>query len=241
MNTYRTRSLSGVFLVITTVALAVRLAVADDAIQIINSAWEWPDQGLGLWDPNGDAAGGAIVWDMTTHQSNLVVGGSFNYAGGGSVFNNAVMWDNSQWHVLGPAPGGFNAVVRTLLSVENDLYVGGGFFFVGGVEARGVARWDGKQWHGLAVGPGTTVTALDAFDDGTGNAVYAGGSFPQKLRKWDGLSWAVVGGGCSGAVVAMTIFDDGSGPALFIAGPSFCGGTVPGRVLKWDGTCPAAC
>ncbi|MCK4774740.1 MAG: hypothetical protein KAT30_08135, partial [Candidatus Krumholzibacteria bacterium] len=37
----------------------------------------------------------------------------------------------------------------------NDLYVGGYFNNIGGIEACGIARWDGQDWHAMGVGLGS--------------------------------------------------------------------------------------
>lgn len=42
-------------------------------VQIVEGTWNWPDQGLNLWDPNGDTLGGAVVMDLLAVEGKLVV------------------------------------------------------------------------------------------------------------------------------------------------------------------------
>jgi len=94
---------------------------------------------------------------------------------------------------------------------------------------------------------GAGVYALEAFDDGRGNALYAGGWFNRaggpggvtaaNIAKWDGLAWTALGSGLNGPVDALAVFDDGSGPALFAGGRfTTAGGIEANRIAKWDGT-----
>jgi hypothetical protein len=97
-------------------------------------------------------------------------------------------------------------------------------------------------------GMGGPVSALVAYDDGTGGgpAPYAGGSFTtaggipaNRIARWDGTSWSSLGGGLNSHVKALTVYDDGGGggPALY-AGGSFttAGGVAANYVARWDGT-----
>ncbi|MHC5114584.1 MAG: S8 family serine peptidase, partial [Planctomycetota bacterium] len=77
------------------------------------------------------------------------------------------------------------------------------------------------------------VLALEVYDDGGGDDLYAGGQFtsasgsPASIARWDGSSWSSVGTPI-GSVNALLAFDDGNGPALFTG--------VNGALLKWDGS-----
>jgi hypothetical protein len=94
--------------------------------------------------------------------------------------------------------------------------------------------------------PGTDgyVSALAAFDDGRGPALYAGGNFTHagnaqasRIARWDGSSWSAVGGGMNDDVYALAVYDDGHGPALYAAGDfTTAGGVTVGHVARWDGT-----
>jgi len=119
----------------------------------------------------------------------LYAGGSFSTAGGITV-NNVAKWDGSAWSELnGPSSDGTNGYVSAL-AVHDDgggpaLYAGGGFTTAGGVTVNRVARWDGSDWSaligpagtGISGGGGPRVSALAAYNNGAGAALYAGGSF----------------------------------------------------------------
>ncbi|MFI4916699.1 MAG: GC-type dockerin domain-anchored protein [Phycisphaerales bacterium JB060] len=88
---------------------------------------------------------------------------------------------------------------------------------------------------------GSAVLAMQAFDDGSGPALYAGGRLYLDgdpiggLARWDGQEWTPLGLG-GGNVDSLATYDDGSGPALYasggfrvIADPSITG------FARWDG------
>ncbi len=96
---------------------------------------------------------------------------------------------------------------------------------------------------------GTAVRALEVFDDGTGQALYAAGSFTMmggaaahNIAKWDGAQWSALGEGLMaipsspGIVYDLQSFNDGSGPALYAAGWFYEAGGQPAYgVARWNG------
>jgi len=232
---------SSLFATLVLVGRLVPLAaVADDDIPVLPGTWSWPDQGLGLWDPNGDSQGGAVVMDMLVHDNALVVVGAFNYAGGVGAQNVAVWRGDPNGEFGGWSPLGDIAPSNTVYAIASGggaIYIGGLFNNIGPLSAKGVAKWDGATWSVLGLGPGAPVRALAWWDDGTGATLYAGGSFPQRLKKWNGASWVAVGGGCSAAVYDLTVYDflDGNGSALYAAGDFSVCGAGGNNVAKWDG------
>ena len=144
----------------------------------------------------------------------LYVGGEFILAGGG-LASHVARWDGSGWSALSganPIDNGTNGVVRSLAVFDDgsgpDLYVGGGFLTVPGLDAARLARWDGTQWS-TAGDPfffGGHVRALAAFDDGgDGDAdLYVGGTFTgggHHFARWHGCG------------TTAFCFGDGSGVA----------------------------
>ncbi|MBI5288131.1 MAG: hypothetical protein HY873_04075 [Chloroflexi bacterium] len=141
---------------------------------------------------------------------------------------------SSQFPFSNGLPGGGETWDMVVHDVGNgpELFVGGEFNASSG---RHVAKWNGTSWTGFANGPGQAsdwVAALEFFDDGAGERLYAGGSFSIQLpgssiwhyynfASWNGTSWEPVPGWGTwpGAqVLDLTVFDDGSGPALYAAG-----------------------
>ena len=71
--------------------------------------------------------------------------------------------------------------VRALVKDSaGNLYVGGSFYYAGGVAANGIAVWDGTQWSALGSGVDAQVSALTVV--GPGN-LFAGGQFALAGRK----------------------------------------------------------
>ena len=179
----------------------------------------------------------------------LYVGGSFDHAGGVEVVNIA-RWDGESWSPLGLGVRGGSGGVLTLTVFDDGngsaLFVGGRFNLTGGTAVDKVARWNGQQWSALNGGiRGDSVSALTAFDDGSGRALYATGEFTstrdvlsRNIARWNGQDWSRVGDGdgVDDVVRAFTTFDDGDGEALFVGGSFTSAGGVPLSLIgKWDG------
>ncbi|MEO1087091.1 MAG: GEVED domain-containing protein, partial [Acidobacteriota bacterium] len=90
-----------------------------------------------------------------------------------------------------------------------------------------------------------TVRALEVFDDGNGEKLYAGGTFATigdelifGLGAWDGTTWSQLGGGLSRSPVeALMAFDGGRQPALYVGGEfGEVVGTTIQHLARWDGT-----
>jgi hypothetical protein len=104
-----------------------------------------------------------------------------------------------------------------------------------------VAKWDGLGWAPFGNGTDSWVSALSAFNDGSGPALALGGNFANvggiaanHSAKWDGANWSALGNGMNGVVHVLAMFDDGSGPALH-AGGSFSSALDSGDsyLAKW--------
>ena len=114
------------------------------------------------------------------------------------------------------------------------------------VGTNAVATWatGATLWGALGSGLDGAVNALQFFNDGSGEALYAGGSFRSangvaidRIAQWDGTAWQPLGPGLNGIVKALAVFDDGSGPALFAGGTFTAAGSTPvTRIAKWNGS-----
>ncbi|MBX3324070.1 MAG: hypothetical protein KF757_13900 [Phycisphaeraceae bacterium] len=203
---------------------------------------------------SGSQAIALAVFDDGTGPA-LYAGGVFTTAGGETA-NNIARWDGKQWSTLTGTGGiGVNSAVNTLLAFDDGsgpiLYAGGAFTTAAGVTVNRIAGWDGKRWYALTDGGGTgvssTVTALAAFDDGLGIALYVGGSFASaggitanRIAKWDEAGWSpLYGPGANGvtssSVLALSTFDDGTGTALYAAGNFVAaGGITSNYIARWN-------
>jgi len=175
----------------------------------------------------------------------LFVGGWFTSAGG-QVASRVARWRGGSWS---PVAGGVNHRVEALAVFDDGtgpaLYAGGYFTTAGGgaVTANHIARWSGSAWSALGDGLNDNVYALAAFDDGTGETLYAGGAFTTAggapaahVARWNGSAWSALGDGVVGDVLALAVYDDGAGDALYVGGVfTTAGGAPAGYIARWDG------
>jgi hypothetical protein len=83
----------------------------------------------------GLIGGTTIGMSLTTYKGKLIAGGRFSHAGNAfTPASNLAAWDGTQWEAVG---GGTNLYVEVLFTdtVNDYLYVGGGFTWVGGSTA----------------------------------------------------------------------------------------------------------
>jgi hypothetical protein len=170
------------------------------------------------WDGVNLTSVGGGVWGnfshvqaLTEYDGELIVGGVFCYAGNKTIFNIA-RWDGINWFDLDT---GTASVVNALVvdTINNFLYVGGGFSSVGGdngISTPCIARWDGYQWDSLAEGlPYCDVMSLCMYHKKlfAGACSENGNSSDIILSKWDSKNWTKIEGP-NDAVEAMGVYND---------------------------------
>lgn len=221
-----------------------------------------PANSVARWSGSSwSALGSGIQWDafngpgaLTPFDDGsgpmLYVGGGFASAGGVAATNIA-KWSGSAWSAL---DRGLNDTVRALKVFDDGhgpaLYACGSFTAAGGAATIGIGKWNGSTWSplggGMAAHSGAplSVEALEAFDDGSGLALYAAGQFDsaggvpvKNIAKWDGTSWSPVGTLLSSSIHALAVYKDAGGYALYAGGVSLTLNGVNTRsVMKWDGS-----
>ena len=197
-----------------------------------------------VWSALGPGVSGGsppVVWALAIFDDGsgpaLVVGGSFDHAGGAPA-NSIARWDGSTWSTLG---GGLTGPVRAL-AVFDD---GSGPALYAASASGGVSKWDGSTWT-LGVGGGVVggVNALAVHDDGSGPALFAAGSIvtaggiaANRIAKWDGANWSALGnlvlGGGSPSILALASVSDETGPVLYAGGGFATSGTFDSHIVKW--------
>jgi hypothetical protein len=181
------------------------------------------------------------VWSQIQHK-NEVVTVSFDV----SVLqlDQLAKWDGTVWSSLGGGPiHGLDGTVRALAAIGSDIYLGGDFTRVDGVEASRIAKWDGHGWSALGGGVNGTVWAIAV----RGGDVYAGGEFTtagdteaRGIARWDGRKWSALGSGIGGdrnAPDAPTVYSIAVRGSEVYAGGRFAeaGGAAANGIAMWDG------
>ncbi|MEI6342645.1 MAG: Ig-like domain-containing protein [Verrucomicrobiota bacterium] len=176
-------------------------------------------------------------------QGRVLVGGTFQDAGGVAVENMAI-WDGQRWNAW---PGGgvrsdgvSAATVHALAWRGSRLWVGGSFDAAGEVASAGIAEWDGVNWTSPQGGvghPGFLPFVRSVWV--RGNDVFVGGSFSRagavsaaNVARWDGSTWNPVGAGADGVVsVLRTVGTD------LVMGGGFrnAGDVAAPGLARWNG------
>ncbi|WP_205502153.1 T9SS type A sorting domain-containing protein [Rufibacter psychrotolerans] len=184
---------------------------------------------------------------ILVHKGDLYVAGSFSRIGHDKV-RDIARWNGRHWMPLGSGVG--NGYINDMVTIGNDLYVGGWFGLPNQDKTTShlVARWDGSEWHGLGQGVGgyQNSEVLDLETDGT--HLYVAGILLESagnpdgthvsianIAQWNGQQWRSLGPGLDldGMVYSL----------LYHQGKLYAGGGIrlPGNqtlmsdLAKWDG------
>ncbi len=209
---------------------------------------------LCAWDPDGPGPA----------MTGLVVGGTFNNAGGQPALRSATF--DGTWHAMGLGINNGNGYPSMAIAWDPDgagpalaeATIGGFFSQIAGITVRNVSHWNGSTWAAFGAGTQDINNFPDVYcatmwdPDGPGPAVeqlviggeftVAGGLSRRRIARWDGAGWQAFGTGMVDAVYSVTTWDpDGAGPAnaVVVAGGVFgSAGGVAGttRIAQWNGT-----
>ncbi len=234
--------------------------------RLVGGDWKSIDGGMAGNQPSAsqvrslivaEGAGGPEIW----------ASGAFKIAGD-AIAHRVALWDGQRWrgleHGRGLTGEGINPpwLTRGITACRyNDgsgekVFVGGQFVGAGDRVCNNIAAWDGAEWHQVGDGVRSSsgsaqVNALAAFDDGSGNALYATGKFDSagggpcfSVARWDGAHWSAPGGNgitlngiMAGTGNALAVYDHGSGPALHVGGSFEHAGTATaGSIARWNGS-----
>lgn len=190
------------------------------------------------WAPLG-AGTHSPVRALTIYNDELIAETQSN----GSVFR----WNGSNWALLGGGVGDTgHDVVSSLAVCNNELIVGGGFVYAGGLGGPLVlciARWNGSAWASLGnIGIYGAVYSLKCFDGeliAGGDFTSADGQPANHIARWNGSAWAPLGSGMGGPehanVFALSVHNN-----ELIAGGDFtiAGGNASAYLARWGPACP---
>ena len=145
------------------------------------------------------------------------------------------------WPDVAGANGAIDAVALTR---DGNLYVGGNFTQIGGINANRVALWNRTSGNWQALGAGADGEVLALALDSAGN-LYVGGSFTsvaggtvsaRYVARWTGSGWQALGTGLGGTVRALAVDSTGN---LYAGGEFYTlgdGSTLAINVAKWNGS-----
>ena len=86
---------------------------------------------------------------------------------------------NRNWESMG---SGVDRGVLTVACLEDDVYVGGGFFIAGGDSMHAIAGWNGTNWFPIFEYVSNVVLTIACSDNGVEKMVHVGGLFCNLVR-----------------------------------------------------------
>ncbi len=128
---------------------------------------------------------------------------------------------------------------------NNELYIGGGFDYAGGVYVGGIAKWNGNSWQNLGAGlTGSSSYTIDALGSYNGELI-AGGMFTEidwvhanNIAKWNGISWDSLGNGIlwGGSIAFIQSIQEFQNE-LWVTGAFDSAGNIScNGLVKWNGS-----
>jgi hypothetical protein len=183
------------------------------------------------------------VFSMLVHDDGmgggpqLYISGRFNNIDGQTILN-VGRWNGTTWSAVGTGLGHtvVSAEGTTMYVWNNELYVGGSNLRLNGVLQQ-VVKWNGTTWSAVGQNPGGRVWKLAAFNDGSGEKLYAAGTAAGTLLRifrLEGNTWVSVDGGADAQAVTMLV-NDGK---LHIGGSFSNVGGAPSTRIVTRTSCP---
>ena len=136
--------------------------------------------------------------------------------------------------------------IESMCEYNGELYVGGVFDSIGGVQSYSIAKWNGTTWNSVPNSYSLTnyknpfSLNLEIFDMTVynGELVVAGstwfnGNQQRNIAKWNGTSWSQFGTGMDNRIFAIEVYNG----ELYATGHFEHAGGIPTRgIAKWNGT-----
>ncbi len=146
-------------------------------------------------------------------------------------------FSDADWVSMNPRSQDANGTVNDMVTDDSgNLYIGGSFTVVGGIQAKSIAKWDGSSWSALGTGIDGAVYAL-AISEGKlyagGMFTSAGGTEAHNIAQWNGETWSQTGLGAGGGVWAL----EASGSSIYAGGHfTMSGSSTSIYLAKWIGS-----
>ncbi|WP_117208617.1 hypothetical protein [Allorhizocola rhizosphaerae] len=191
--------------------------------------------GTGVLQGGSDV--GAVVWDMTLVDGQLIVAGRFDTAGGVPA-NSIAAWNGTTWSSLDqPALQDL-----TILSVENynGRVVAGRSYVVDNFNVNDVAWRDSGVWSALGDTFNGNVRDMTIHN----GLLVAGGQYQtigtttvNRIATWNGSTWSALSGP-SGVGTNGDVFAVASHWGFLFAGGFFsnAGGQTVANIARWNGS-----
>ncbi|MCA9277499.1 MAG: hypothetical protein H6815_01775 [Phycisphaeraceae bacterium] len=199
----------------------------------------------------GGFEGGVVEWDGCTwrvlgplgpdpygttlehHKGDLYVGGIFQVTEPINVYDLVMRWNGTAWESIASKDAGSSYdQVRTMVSYNGDLILGGRFDTINKINVKCLARWDGSTWHQFGDGTLTDAKALGVYN----GDLYLTGYFQTGtyVDRYDGTAWTRVGTFQSFADPGVLAEYNGD---LYIGGRfSYINGMRSDHIARWDGS-----
>ncbi|MDA8018005.1 MAG: hypothetical protein MPN21_11210 [Thermoanaerobaculia bacterium] len=180
------------------------------------------------------------VWNDGAGEA-LYVGGHYSGTATNLFYlDNIAKWDGRSWSNVDPEDSLLHSLV---LDLEVSSVEGRKLLY--SASSHGVRRWDGSTWQHAGTDDDRisgVARSLQAWNDGSGEALFAGINASSKIGKWDGTTWSELSGpkgaGTDGPIEAMLSRDDNT--SLLVGGAfSVAGGIPSAGIGRWD--CTGSC
>lgn len=145
------------------------------------------------------------------------------------------------WHPVVPDPQLQSVYTFYHDSIENDLYIGGRFRYINGLDAKGIVKWDGQTFSTLGDFPNECnnyncyeVYSIMRYKGQIYCTFINGAWLPGEIRglaRWNGVQWDSIGG-LEGIVYDQVIYNE----ELYIMGRfEMLEDVTVNTIVKWDG------
>lgn len=143
-------------------------------------------------------------------------------------------WNGSAWVGVGPA---LNGGVNTLVELNGELCIGGGFSQSGATALNYVARLSGGVWQPVGTGFNSTVLALTVYNGqliaaGNFSATAGASGNMAYISRFDGTSWQQLGIGLQTACNDVVTY---AGELVAVGNFTTAGGSGALYAARWNG------